>query len=175
PDRDTDGHVDGIAQYVRPGTILLEVPADPAGHNYRLAPENIRRLSQAPDARGRPFTVIRLEYTGGDAGAGSAVGIPYLNSYPANGAVVMPTAGAPQDEQARIRVAEAFPDRDVVCVPGAVLAYGGGGPHCITQQVPAGEYARRAAPRAKVAGRGGAAPRGGCRALAGPPPRPPPP
>ena len=142
PDRDTDGHVDGIAQYVRPGTILLEVPADPAGHNYRLAPENIRRLSQTPDARGRPFTVIRFEHTGWDEVAGTAFEIPYLNCYLANGAVVMPTAGAPQDEQARIRVAEAFPDRDVVCVPGAVLAYGGGGPHCITQQVPAGEYAR---------------------------------
>jgi len=51
-------------------------------------------------------------------------------------------AGVPQDEEARIRIAGAFPDREVVCVPGAVLEYGGGGPHCITQQVPAGAYAR---------------------------------
>ena len=56
--------------------------------------------------------------------------------------MIMPMAGVPADEEARARVGGAFPDRQVVCVPGAVLAFGGGGPHCITQQVPAGEYAR---------------------------------
>ena len=142
PDRDTDGHIDGIAQYVGPGTILLETPADPANHNYRLAPENLRRLSQESDARGRPFAVLGFEPTGWSEVAGTAVEIPSLNCYLANGAVIMPTAGVPADEEARARVGGAFPDRQVVCVPGAVLAYGGGGPHCITQQVPAGEYAR---------------------------------
>jgi agmatine deiminase len=142
PDRDTDGHIDGIAQYVEPGTILLETPTDPANPNYSLAPENLRRLAQASDAAGRPFAVLRFEPTGRCTVAGTAVGIPYLNCYLVNGAVIMPTGGAPQDEEARARVAEAFGDREVVCVPGAVLEYGGGGPHCITQQVPAGAYAR---------------------------------
>lgn len=142
PDRDTDGHIDGIAQYVGPGTILLETPADPANHNYRLAPENLRRLGLASDAAGRPFAVLRFEPTCWSEVAGTAVEIPYLNCYLANGAVIMPTACVRQDEEASVRIAEAFPGREVVCVPGAVLAYGGGGPHCITQQVPAGEYAR---------------------------------
>jgi agmatine deiminase len=35
------------------------------------------------------------------------------------------------------QVAAALPGREVVGVPGSVLAYGGGGVHCITQQVPA--------------------------------------
>jgi len=142
PDRDTDGHIDGIAQYASPGTIVLETPADPANHNYDLAPENLRRLSGAFDARGRPFTIFRFEPTAWTEVAGTAVEIPYLNCYLANGAVIMPTGGVPQDEEARARIAEAFPDREVVCVPGAALEYGGGGPHCITQQVPVGEYAQ---------------------------------
>lgn len=142
PDRDTDGHVDGIAQYAGPATILLETPTDPSNHNYDLAPENVRRLSQATDARGRPFRALWFEPTGRTEVAGVAVEVPYLNCYLANGAVIMPTAGAPQDEEARARIAEVFPDREVVCVPGAVLAHGGGGPHCITQQVPAGTYVR---------------------------------
>jgi agmatine deiminase len=142
PDRYTDGHVDGIAQYVGPGTILLAVPTDRSNHNYSLASENLRRLSQASDARGRRFEVLRFEPTGWSEVAGTAVEIPYLNCYLANGAVIMPVAGAPQDEEARVRIAGAFPDREVVCVRGAVLEYGGGGPHCITQQVPAGAYAR---------------------------------
>lgn len=140
PDRDTDGHVDGIAQYVGPATILLEVPTDPSNPNRDLAPENVRRLSHLTDARDRPFVVLQLVPTGRAEVAGVAVEVPYLNCYLANGAVIMPTAGVPQDEEARARITEVFSDREVVCVPGAVLAYGGGGPHCITQQVPAGRF-----------------------------------
>src|SRR5205807_1920451 len=44
--------------------------------------------------------------------------------------------GADGDQQALATIDAAFPGREVVSVPGDVLAYGGGGPHCITQQVP---------------------------------------
>ena len=142
PDRDTDGHVDGISQYVAPATIVLETPSDPSNHNYELFPENLQRLSRASDARERPFEVLRFEPTGRTEVAGTRVEVPYLNCYLANEAVIMPTADVAQDEEARARLAEVFPDREVVCVPGAVLSYGGGGPHCITQQVPTGEFVR---------------------------------
>ena len=49
----------------------------------------------------------------------------------------MPTSGGPEDEPALADLGEVFPEREIVPVPGFVLAYGGGGPHCITQQVPA--------------------------------------
>jgi agmatine deiminase len=54
--------------------------------------------------------------------------------------VIVPLAGVADpgsDEEALALVAEAFPARQVVGVAGLTLAYGGGGPHCITQQVPA--------------------------------------
>jgi agmatine deiminase len=51
----------------------------------------------------------------------------------------MPVAGSSEDEEAIEIVGRAFPDREVVPVPGVVISYGGGGPHCITQQVPQGE------------------------------------
>ena len=86
--------------------------------------------------------MLRFEPTGRTEVAGTVVEIPYLNCYLVNGAVIMPTADVPQDEAARARLAEVFPDREVVCVPGGVLSYGGGGPHCITQQVPVGEFIR---------------------------------
>ena len=49
---------------------------------------------------------------------------------------VVPVTGAPTDAEALSVIDGAYPDHEVVPVPGAVLAYGGGGPHCITQQVP---------------------------------------
>lgn len=138
PDRDTDGHIDGIAQYVCPGTLLLLVPADPGDHNAGFAAENLRRLAAAKDARGRRLEVIPFDVTGSAMAGRHRVEVPYLNCYLANGAVIVPVAGAPSDELACEQLKAAFPDRAVVAVPGATLSYGGGGPHCITQQMPLG-------------------------------------
>ena len=68
--------------------------------------------------------------------AGETVAAGYLNLYVCNRAVIVPVAGADTDAQALAIIAAAYPGREVVRCPGCVLAYGGGGPHCITQQVP---------------------------------------
>jgi agmatine deiminase len=68
---------------------------------------------------------------------GEPVAVSHLNLYLCNGAAIVPLAGVDSDAEALERIAAAYPDREVVGVPGRVIAYGGGGPHCITQQVPA--------------------------------------
>jgi agmatine deiminase len=65
-------------------------------------------------------------------------GLCYVNFYLPNGAVVVPVAGVSEDEVALAQIQAAFPDRQVVPVPGRSLNDGGGGPHCITQQIPVG-------------------------------------
>ena len=62
----------------------------------------------------------------------------YANHYLADGAVIVPVSGTAADETALDVLRSVHPDRVVVGVPGTVLAHGGGGPHCITQQIPAG-------------------------------------
>jgi agmatine deiminase len=138
PDRDTDGHIDGIAQLVRPGQILLLAPAERGHPNYPFARQNLDRLAGAVDARGRALEVITFGITASAPAGGETVDVPYLNCYLANGAVVMPMAGSPADEQAVAQLRDVFAGREVVGVPGAALSYGGGGPHCITQQMPLG-------------------------------------
>jgi agmatine deiminase len=138
PDRDTDGHIDGIAQYVRPGALLLLVPGDPAHPNSGFAAENLRRLAAATDARDRRLEIIPFDVTGSGMAGPDHVEVSYLNCYLANGAVIVPVAGAPSDEPALEQLKAAFPDRAVIAVPGVTLSYGGGGPHCITQQMPIG-------------------------------------
>jgi len=76
PDRDTDGHIDGIAQYARPGAVLLLVPDDRGHENYGYATENLDRLAGATDARGRPLEVIRFGVTAAAAAAGERLEIP---------------------------------------------------------------------------------------------------
>jgi agmatine deiminase len=68
--------------------------------------------------------------------AGEEVAGSYMNFYICNGGVIVPVAGAETDAAALDIIAAAYPEHEVVPVPGLVLAFGGGGPHCITQQVP---------------------------------------
>jgi agmatine deiminase len=128
-DRDTDGHVDLIAAFVQPGEVLLQTVPD-SNPNYERCEENRERLRSAGfDVRELPFLPYREV-------AGEKVAAGYLNLYLCNRAVIVPVSGSDSDEQAVAIIAAAYPGREVVSVPGTVLAYGGGGPHCITQQVP---------------------------------------
>ena len=140
-DRDTDGHIDGVAQYVRPGTVMLLRPKDPDDPDTPLGDANAERLTGAQDARGRAFEVLEVPVTATvDVEGYGSVAIPYLNFYLVNGGAIVPTGGVPQDEEALEVIRPAFPDREVVAVPGAILSFGGGGPHCITQQIPDGPF-----------------------------------
>lgn len=130
-DRDTDGHIDAIAQYLAPGTILLDVPGDPADPYHDVGLDNLARLRAAHDAAGRAIEVVALD-------AGTPAVTAYMNHYLVNGGVVVPADGEPNDEAVLVQLKRAYPDREVVTVPGATILEGGGGPHCITQQIPVG-------------------------------------
>ena len=127
----TDGHVDGVLQYVAPGQVMLEVVSDPTSPEYARGQANLERLRGARDAQGRHLDVMTLD-------PGSSAQVSYANHYLANGAVIVPTGGDEADVRALAVLGALYPDRDVVGVPGETLAFGGGGPHCITQQIPAG-------------------------------------
>jgi agmatine deiminase len=129
-DRDTDGHVDLIAAFTRPGQVLLQ-SAPPGNPNHEPMLENRRRL-EAAGLDVVDFPILPYEEVEGDE-----VACSHLNFYLCNRAVIVPVAGRPTDAEALQRIAAAYPGREVVGVPGVTIAYGGGGPHCITQQVPA--------------------------------------
>ncbi len=128
-DQDTDGHVDLIAAFTAPGRLLLQScpPGDP---NHEAMAENARR------AVASGLEVVDFPLLARPTVAGERIGASYLNFTIVNGAVVVPIAGVPTDAEALERIAAAYPDREVVGVPAQVIAWGGGGPHCITQQVP---------------------------------------
>jgi agmatine deiminase len=126
--RDTDGHIDGIALFARPGELLLLAPANPIDPDAALAAANRALLAATPDATGRSIEVVSLD-------PGEIVDIPYANIYLANGVAIVP-GGTHADDVVREQIVRAFPDREVVQVPARTLHEGGGGPHCITQQVP---------------------------------------
>jgi len=137
--KETDGHVDGLACFVRPGAALVEPDpdAEPGTERHDILTENINILKGATDATGRSLEVHQIQAVTGVEALGDRFCRSYINFYITNGGIVMPAYGVPADEPALEVVSGCFPDREVVQVDVNHIAYGGGSIHCITQQQPA--------------------------------------
>lgn len=129
-DADTDGHVDNVALCAAPGRVLAQTTPDTANPDHDRLQANLEVL------HGAGYDVIEIDVLPVVDVDGRLVDVPPLNLYLTNGGAVVPVVGGADGEAALAAVAAALPDRKVVGVPGEVLAYGGGGVHCITQQVP---------------------------------------
>ncbi|MDD2705142.1 MAG: agmatine deiminase [Acidocella sp.] len=154
PGDETNGHVDNLACFIRPGTVLLTWCDDPADPHYAVSRDAEARLKGARDAKGRELVIERIpmptpmfftaeEAAGIDAGgsgmsreAGERLAASYVNFYIANGAIIAPRFGVETDAPAREVLARAFPEREIVMVPAREILLGGGNIHCITQQQP---------------------------------------
>jgi agmatine deiminase len=132
----TDGHVDGLACFVRPGVALALMPADPAHPKYEIYRENLRALELATDARGRALEVATIIDASEAESTGEHFIRTYVNFYIANGGIVVPGYGVPSDATARETIERLFPGYEVVTVQVAKVAGAGGAIHCITQQQP---------------------------------------
>jgi len=152
---ETDGHIDNLACFVRPGEVVLGWTDNKRDVQHAISLDAWERLQDAVDAQGRklkvhklpmprPLSISAKEAAGvisregtkprpvGDRLAGS-----YVNFYIANGGIVMPLLDSRTDKVAAAKIKRLFPDRRVVGVPAREVLLGGGNIHCITQQVPA--------------------------------------
>lgn len=139
-EKGTDGHIDGIACFTQPGVVLFETSASTRAELRQVTERNRLALEGQSDAAGRRLQFLYVQEAP-DTGRGTSpdwgYSTSYVNFYIANGGVVMPKFGLPGDSAAREFIAAAFPDREVVQVDVSALSAGGGGIHCITQQMPA--------------------------------------
>ncbi len=133
---DTDGHVDDLARFIAPDTILTVIEQDPADDNYRPLADNLKRLQAMRDQGGSPFRIETLPMPPALYHEGQRLPASYANFYFANGAVLMPTFGCPTDEQAWAILSRLLPDRQVIGLPCLDLVWGLGTIHCLTQQHP---------------------------------------
>jgi agmatine deiminase len=151
---ETDGHIDELACFTRPGHVLLTWTDDPQDPQYEISRDAYRRLQHARDARGRRLTIHKIHQPGPlymsaeeAAGidvrggshprrAGDRLPASYVNFYIANKSVVMPLFDKLRDLSAMRTLKKLFPGRAVLGVPGREVLLGGGNIHCITQQIP---------------------------------------
>ncbi len=133
---DTDGHIDDIARFVNPTTIVCAVEENPKDENYAPLRENYERLQGARDQDGNKLAVVELPMPGRLDYNNARLPASYANFYIANGIVLVPTYDHANDARALGILAELFPGRKVVGVPSAPLVIGLGAIHCVTQQQP---------------------------------------
>jgi agmatine deiminase len=154
-DDETDGHVDNLACFVRPGVVLLTWTDDSSDPQYEISRDALERLERATDARGRSLEVVRIpapgpltitsqEASGIDSVsgtlprvAGARMAASYVNFYVGDSRIVFALLDERFDDAAAEVLAGCFPDREIVGVPGREILLGGGNIHCITDSVPA--------------------------------------
>ena len=133
---DTHGHIDDIARFTAPGTIVLAFEPDPADENHQRSADNLERLELAAGRNGA-FRIVRLPFPRPLIMRGERLPASYANFYVANGVVIVPTFNDPNDRVALNILAGLFPDRRVVGIHAVDLVWGLGTLHCLTQQQPA--------------------------------------
>ena len=134
---DTDGHIDELARFVGPKTVVAALEEDPNDENYEPLQENFERLKKMTDQDGRALQVIALPMPRPLFYDDARLPASYANFYIANGLVVVPQFNEPADQRVIEILARLFPDRRIVGLPATDLAWGLGAFHCITQQEPA--------------------------------------
>jgi agmatine deiminase len=135
---DTHGHVDDLARFTGPGTVVTVVEDDPQDANYGPLRENLERLRGMTDQDSRPLEVHTLPMPGRVVFDGQRLPASYANFYVANDRVLVPTFNDPNDRRALEALAGLFPGRTVVGIHAVDLVWGLGTLHCLTQQQPAG-------------------------------------
>jgi agmatine deiminase len=133
---DTHGHVDDLARFVAPDTVVTVIESNRADENYEPLQENLELLRRATDQDGRPLKVVTIQMPAPVIIKGQRVPASYANFYIANELVLVPTFNDPNDRAALNTLAELFPDRKIVGIHCGDFIWGLGAIHCMTQQQP---------------------------------------
>ena len=133
---DTDGHIDNLARFVNPTTILCAYEEDPSDPNHEGLKDNYDRLESATDQDGNPLNIIRLPMPGKVEASSGRLPASYANFYIGNRVILLPVYNTANDSKAEAILKEAFPEREIVPIPCRELVQGFGSIHCVTQQQP---------------------------------------
>lgn len=155
---ETNGHVDNMCNFVRPGVVALAWTDDESDPQYKRSHDAYEYLSNETDAKGRkleihkiytpkPILISKAESMGVDAvegtlprQAGDRLAASYVNYYTGNGFIALPVFDDPADKAAIKKLQELYPDRIIEPIYAREILLGGGNIHCITQQIPKGQF-----------------------------------
>lgn len=134
---DTDGHIDQLARFVRPGVVVAAVSSSPEDPNHAGLNKNMEQLRAARAANGQPLTVHPLPTPHPRHVNGQRVPESYCNFLIANGIVLVPTFRSPDTDKAAVHLLEQLmPEHRIIPLDAYDLIWGLGAFHCASQQQP---------------------------------------
>jgi agmatine deiminase len=123
---DTHGHVDDLARFVGPRTVVTVGENNPTDANYEPLQENLERLRGMTDLDGKALEIVTLPMPNALYFDGQRLPASYANFYIANDRVLVPTFNDPRDRIALGILADLFPTRQVVGVHAGRSRLGAG-------------------------------------------------
>ncbi|MDR0318583.1 MAG: agmatine deiminase family protein [Nitrososphaerota archaeon] len=133
---DTDGHIDDLARFVNPTTIVCAYEEDPSDQNFTALKNNYEILKNATDQDGNQINIIKLPMPSNRGVEEDLLPTSYTNFYIGNTKVLMPTFNHKNDKVALSILQKLFPDRKVIGIDCSDLVNGYGTIHCVSQQQP---------------------------------------
>ena len=134
---DTHGHVDDLARFVAPDTVVTMVENNRKDVNHASLRDNLRRLKAARDQDGKALNIVEIPMPRPVIFEKRRLPASYANFYIANGILLVPVFNDPNDRIALNGLTELFPTREIVPIYSGDLVWGLGTMHCMTQQQPA--------------------------------------
>jgi agmatine deiminase len=136
PGDDTDGHIDQLARFVNPTTIVAAIASDEADECFADLQAMWAELSQLTDRENEPFTIVPLPIPRPQFVGEQRLPCSYCNFLVVNGGVIVPQFNDPMDAVALETLQRVMPERRVVGSPSLDLIWGLGSFHCMSQQEP---------------------------------------
>lgn len=152
---ETNGHVDNIACFLKPGVVALAECENEADPQYEMSKKDREYLESVTDALGRkleivsfplpktPLTLTKEEADGIVASddaiqrkEGRRLAASYINFYQGEKFVLVPQFGVEEDKKAVELFQSIYPEKDIIPVKSREILLGGGNIHCITKQIP---------------------------------------
>jgi len=134
---DTDGHIDNLARFISPQSIIAVTEQNSSSPNFHRLQKNLERLGQMKTKAGSKFNVIPLPLPEPIHLAGRDLPPSHANFLIVNDGVLVPLYGQKSDDVAMGILQDCFPKHKIVGIDCRVLLIEGGALHCLSQQQPA--------------------------------------
>jgi len=134
---DTNGHIDDLARFTSPDTVITMVESNKEDVNHTILNENLKQLKKLRLLNGKQLNIAEIQMPEAMYYQDQRLPVSYANFYVCNAGVILPVFGCKQDQQAIDILAKCFPDRPVIGIDSLEIIWGLGSWHCLSQQEPA--------------------------------------